>query len=76
MNAVLHRFVYGLAVALAWVLLSGCTVTTGVNQARLPLQRNVADPYIVCTGVYASRLRERAEAGRVCRRFEEIHVVL
>lgn len=76
MNAVLHRFLHGLVVAFALAALSGCAVTAGAGQGRLAFQPNASDLYTVCTGVYASRFRERAEAGRVCRRFEEVRVIL
>jgi hypothetical protein len=76
MNAVLHRFFAGLAVALVLAVLSGCAVTTGAGQGRLAFQPGATDRHTVCTGVYASRFRERAEAGRVCRRSEAVRVIL
>ena len=75
MNAVLQRFLAGLALALAWAVLSGCAVATGAGPG-LAFQPNATNRSTVCAGVYASRFRERAEAGRVCRQAEDVRIIL
>jgi hypothetical protein len=64
-----------LMLTLAFAALPGCAVTTGAGQSRVALDESFTARYTVCTGVQASRLRERAEASRVCRRSEGVRVV-
>lgn len=76
MSSISQRWLRGLGVALALAVLSGCAVTTGAGQSRLTLQENFAARYTVCTGVQASRLRERQEATHACRLSERVRVIL
>lgn len=73
-NRLIHA--RGLVVALAVAVLPGCAVTTGAGQGRLTFQGGFTTRYTVCTGVHASRLRDREGAGRDCRQHEGLRVIL